>query len=89
MIYHILIQTGENAFKYTNGLNLFDYLQQNPNDAKIFNEAMAAMTSSQVSSISTLYDFSQFIPVADIGGGQGSFLSSILKNNPNLTWNII
>lgn len=78
------IQTGENAFKYTNGLNLFEYLQQNQNDAEIFNNAMAAMTSSQVSSISTLYNFSQFDTIADIGGGQGSFLSSILKNNPNL-----
>jgi hypothetical protein len=80
-----VIQTGENSFKHINNLNIFDYLQQNPADAKIFNEAMTAMTSSQVSSISTLYDFSQFNTVVDIGGGQGLFLSTILKDNPNLT----
>jgi len=43
------------------------------------------MTSSQISSISSLYDFSQFNTVVDIGGGQGLFLSSILKDNSNLT----
>jgi len=80
-----VIQTGENSFKHINNLNIFDYLQQNPVDAKIFNEAMTAMTSSQVSSISKLYDFSQFNTVVDIGGGQGLFLSTILKDNPNLT----
>jgi hypothetical protein len=79
------IQTGENSFKHVNNLNIFDYLQQNPNDAKLFNEAMTSMTASQVSSISTLYDFSQFKVVVDIGGGQGLFLSTILKNNPKLT----
>jgi hypothetical protein len=31
-----------------------------------------------------MYDFSQFNTVVDIGGGQGTFLSTILKNNPNL-----
>ena len=31
-----------------------------------------------------MYDFSQFNTIIDIGGGQGIFLSSILKNNPNL-----
>src|SRR3954447_23627467 len=80
-----VIQTAENSFKHINNLNIFEYLQQNPADAKIFNEAMTAMTSSQVSSISTLYDFSQFNTVVDIGGGQGLFLSTILKDNPNLT----
>ncbi len=46
---------------------------------------MAALTSSHVSSISSMYDFSQFNTVIDIGGGQGSFLSTLLKNNPNLS----
>jgi hypothetical protein len=32
----------------------------------------------------SVYDFSQFNAVVDIGGGQGMLLSTILKNNPNL-----
>ncbi len=78
------IQTGHNAFKYANGLNFYEYLQQNQTDAEIFNDAMTAMTSSQIPLISSMYDFSQFNTVADIGGGQGILLSTILKNNPKL-----
>jgi hypothetical protein len=78
------VQTGENAFKHANDLNLFEYLQQNQKDAEIFNNAMTSLTSSQVSSISSMYDFSQFNSIVDIGGGQGSLLFTILKNNSKL-----
>jgi hypothetical protein len=78
------VQTGENAFKHANDLNLFEYLQLNQKDAEIFNNAMTSLTSSQVSSISSMYDFSQFNSIVDIGGGQGSLLFTILKNNSKL-----
>ena len=81
------IETGENSFKHANGLDMFKYFQQDQNrkDAQIFNCAMASLTSSYASSISSMYDFSQFNTVVDIGGGQGIFLSHLLKNNPNLS----
>jgi len=56
----------------------------NQNEAQIFNGAMASLTSSHASMISSTYDFSQFNSIIDIGGGQGMFLSTILKNNPNV-----
>jgi hypothetical protein len=79
------IRTGENSFKHVNGLDLFEYFQQkqNVNDAEIFNDAMTSLNLSYVSTIFPLYDFSQFKTVIDIGGGQGVFLSTILKENPN------
>ena len=81
------IETGENSFKHTNGLDMFEYFQQDQNRkaAQIFNSAMASLTSSYASSISSMYDFSQFNTVVDIGGGQGILLSTLLKNNPNLS----
>jgi hypothetical protein len=80
------IETGENSFKHANGLDIFEYFQQNQNqkDAQIFNSAMSSLTSLHVSSITSMYNFSQFNAVVDIGGGQGMLLSTILKNNPNL-----
>ena len=78
------IETGEGSFKHANGLDIYEYMQQNQRDAQIFNGAMTSLTSSQVSSISSVYDFSQFNRIMDIGGGQGMFLSTILKNNPKL-----
>ncbi len=78
------IKTGDNAFKHTNGSNLFEYLQQNQKESEIFNTAMTSLTSSQISLISAMYDFSQFETIVDIGGGQGLLLSTILKDNSNL-----
>ena len=59
-------------------------MQQNQKDAQIFNGAMTSLTSSHVSSLSSMYNFSQFNTIINIGGGQGKFLSTILKNNPRL-----
>jgi len=78
------IRTGKNAFKHVNGLELFDYLQQNPNVVKIFNNAMTSITSLNVSLITSMYDFSQFNTVIDIGGGQGLLLSTILQKNVHI-----
>ena len=79
------IETGENSFKYANGSEIFDYLQQNKNklDAEIFDNAISTLNLSYVSSIFHSYDFSQFRTILDIGGGQGLFLANILKKNPN------
>jgi O-methyltransferase domain/Dimerisation domain len=78
------IETGESSFKHANGLDMYEYMQQNQNDAQIFNGAMASLTSSAASTILSMYDFSRFNTIIDIGGGQGMLLSTILKNNPRL-----
>lgn len=79
------IQTGDNSFKHTNGLEMYEYFQQkqNRNEAEIFDKAMTSLNLSYVSTIFHLYDFSQFKTITDVGGGQGMFLSTILKDNPN------
>jgi hypothetical protein len=78
------VQTGENSFKHANGMEIYEYFERNQKEAQIFNSAMASLTSAYASLISSMYDFSQFNTIIDIGGGQGMFLSIILKNNPNL-----
>jgi hypothetical protein len=78
------IQTGENSFKHANGMEMYEHFEQNQQEAQIFNGAMASLTSSHASLILSMYDFSQFNTIIDIGGGQGMFLSTILKNNPNV-----
>jgi O-methyltransferase domain len=76
------IQTGENSFKHANGLEIYEYFEQNQKEAQIFNSAMTSLTSLHASLISSRYDFSQFNTIIDIGGGQGMFLLTILKIIP-------
>lgn len=78
------IQTGENSFKHANGLDIYEYLDRNQKEGQVFNSAMASLTSSVTPLISSMYDFSQFNTIIDIGGGQGVLLSSILKDNAKL-----
>lgn len=76
------VKTGEIAFNYTFGSPIFPYFAQNPEPAKIFDDAMTSFSYSIVNAIVGSYDFSEARTIADIGGGHGILLATILKANP-------
>lgn len=78
------IQTGETAFDHLFGMNVWQYRQQNPSAADVFNKAMSDSTRATTSAIVQAYDFSRFDCVVDVGGGQGALLAGILKDNPSV-----
>jgi C-methyltransferase len=57
-------------------------LSEDPAAAAIYDSAMTAVAMTQSDAINTAFDFSPFSLLIDIGGGQGSFLASILARNP-------
>lgn len=75
--------TGEPAFPRVFGKSLFEYLAENPGDARTFDGAMAA-GSAFFTDIPTVYDFSAARTVVDIGGGNGALLMAILAGYPHL-----
>ncbi|HET9478201.1 MAG TPA: methyltransferase [Pyrinomonadaceae bacterium] len=76
------VKTGEIAFDNHFGMDIWAYFKQNPEDAAVFNDSMSGMTAAVNEAITSLYDFSQFDKVIDIGGGHGGLITSILKQNP-------
>jgi hypothetical protein len=78
------IMTGKQSFDQIFGKPFFQYLAENPEDAAIFNSAMTAGSSINLSLILKTYDFLQFKRVVDVGGGHGSLLHGILSNNPEV-----
>ncbi|GAA6618061.1 methyltransferase [Scytonema sp. NUACC26] len=78
------IKTGEVAFDNLVGMNVWDYYVKNPENGKVFEQAMTNMTGSQIEAIMASYDFSELSLVVDVGGGQGSLLTTILKAYPEL-----
>ena len=78
------MRTGESSFEHLYGMPVFQYYSQNPESAKIFNEAMTSGSDAEKAEVVKTYDFSNIHKLVDIGGGQGSFIASILKANPNL-----
>jgi hypothetical protein len=76
------VKTGEIAFDNHFGMDIWKYFQQNPEDAAVFNDSMSAMTAVVNEKITSLYDFSRFNKIVDVGGGHGGLITSILKANP-------
>lgn len=78
------VKTGEIAFDNFFGVDIWNYFQQNPEDAAVFNNSMSSVTAATNDTILSLYDFSNFGTVVDVGGGHGGLITSILKRNPKL-----
>jgi hypothetical protein len=76
------VKTGEIAFDNFFGMDVWKYFAQNPEDAAVFNDSMTGMTAAANEAIMSVYDFSQFKTVIDIGGGHGGLITSILQQNP-------
>lgn len=74
------VKTGETAFDYTFGKPVFPYYAENPEPAKIFDAAMTGFSTSIADAVASVYDFSEAKTIADIAGGHGILLASILKN---------
>jgi hypothetical protein len=78
------VKTGEIAFDNFFGVDIWQYFQQNPEDAAVFNDSMSSVTAVTNEAITSLYDFSRFKKLVDVGGGHGGLITSILKLNPEL-----
>jgi hypothetical protein len=83
---HLLhgVKTGENPFLKAHGVPLFEYLEKHPEDLKIFGDSMTSVSSTENPAISAAYKFSGIRTLVDVGGGNGSLLATILKENPKL-----
>ena len=78
------VQTGEIAFDNFFGVDIWKYFNQNPEDAAVFNNSMSSVTAHTNEAIISLYDFSQFGTIVDVGGGHGGLITSILQKNPQV-----
>jgi hypothetical protein len=78
------VKTGEIAFDNFFGVDIWKYFQQNPEDAAVFNNSMTSVTAHTNEAITSLYDFSQFGTIVDVGGGHGGLITSILEKNPEV-----
>jgi predicted O-methyltransferase YrrM len=78
------VRTGEKVFERVFGMDPFQYMAAHPEQAATFNEAMTAVSTQTARSVAAAYDFSSFRTIADIGGGYGVLLTTILKANPKL-----
>jgi hypothetical protein len=73
------VRTGRPAFEHVFGKSWFDYLDEQPEMARIFNKLMTDGSTSDAAAIIEAYDFSVYRKIVDIGGGHGALLARILE----------
>jgi hypothetical protein len=78
------VKTGESAVQVTEGKTVFAHFEANPQLSAIFNNAMTGFSASVIPAILEAYDFSGIKTLADIAGGHGAVLTSILEKYPSM-----
>jgi len=78
------IQTGETAFKKVTGMDAFEFFQQNTAENDAFNAAMTSLSANSTKAVLEAYDFGESGTLADVGGGHGALLTTILQKHRGL-----
>ena len=79
------VRSGRNAFEDVYEKEFFTYLNEEaPESAYVFNRAMTTSSRQSARDVADLIDLQGASSVADIGGGQGHVLASLLERHPTL-----
>lgn len=78
------IRTGEGNAEKVLGTTIFQYMEDHPDRAEIYNKAMDHSSSMAATALLSAYDFSGIRHLADIGGGRGILLAHILQHYPQM-----
>jgi hypothetical protein len=76
------VRTGENAFRLQNGMDIWSYRAEHPDENAIFDRAMQSLTTTTNRALLDAYDFGRFGTVVDVGGGNGTLLAMLLAEHP-------
>jgi hypothetical protein len=76
------VRTGHSAFEHVFEMPHFQYFAGHPEAARVFDEAMTSRSAQENDAIVGAYDFADARTVVDVGGGQGTLLSAILRTHP-------
>lgn len=77
------VRTAEPAFAHVYGVPRFQYMKENADSQRRFDEAMARGSRNDDPAIASAYDFGRFDRIVDVGGGRGGLVLEILRSAPN------
>jgi hypothetical protein len=78
------VRTDEDGVTKAYGKNMFQLLAERPDQADTFHRAMTDSSAISGKAILAAYDFSGIGKLADVGGGHGSMLASLLRQYPHM-----
>ena len=78
------LRTGQNGVSKAYGRHLFDVLAERPEQSDTFQAAMTSSSTIEGKAVIGANDFSGIKRLADLGGGHGVLLASILRRYPQM-----
>lgn len=78
------LRTGKPAIEHVTGKPCFEYFDSDPDEARVFNNAMTGFSANIVPTVLDAYDFSGIGTLVDIAGGHGAVLCEILNAYPKM-----
>lgn len=78
------IRTGTSGFGHVHGMEIWQYLSENPEAKRTFNLGMTSFSGMVNEPIARAYDFAPYQKIVDLGGGHGSLLSTVLRTYPTV-----
>jgi len=78
------VRTGKQALDKIYGMPIFQFFQQHPEEAQLFNQSMSDLSTIDSPAVADAYSFSEIQSIVDVGGGHGLLLATILSRNAHL-----
>jgi hypothetical protein len=78
------VKTGGTAVKKLTGCEAFEYFEKDKAEGELFNAAMTSFSAALMPAVLEAYDFGGLGTLADVAGGHGFALTSILQKHSDL-----
>ena len=76
--------TGKNSAHKVFGTDIFTHLENSPEKNELYNKAMTATIGLLIDAVTSAYSFKGIDTLADIGGGEGTFLFKLMQKTPGI-----
>ncbi len=77
------VTTGQDAFRERYGTDIYRYLEDHPEEYRIFDHSMSDLSDLGLAPLLKAYDYVHYKRIVDVGGGEGFFLANILHAAPS------
>ena len=78
------VRTGKQALDKIYGMPIFQYFQQHPEEAQLFNQCMTDLSTIDGPAVADAYSFEGIRSIVDVAGGHGLLLATILERHPQM-----
>jgi hypothetical protein len=78
------VRTGKQALDKIYGEPIFQFFEQRPEEAQLFNQCMSELSMIDSPAVADAYSFGEIHSIVDVGGGHGLLLATILARNAHL-----